>query len=58
MEWAREILQHTSIPIKEISFQLGYRDLAAFSKAFARHWGSRPRYARRAVTASIEARKK
>ncbi len=43
MEWARDMLQYTSIPIKEIGFQLGYCDLAAFSKAFAKHWGRRPR---------------
>ncbi len=47
MEWARDILQYTSIPMKEVVAQLGYSDLSAFSKAFAKHFGRRPRELRR-----------
>ncbi len=47
MEWARSILRHTSIPLKEVVDQLGYSDLSAFSKAFAKHFRQRPREARR-----------
>ena len=39
---AREQLQHTSLPIKVISEQLGYRDVYFFSRQFKQHVGLAP----------------
>ncbi len=47
MEWARDVLQYTTLPLKEIGHQLGYSDLATFSKAFAKQFRKRPSKFRR-----------
>ncbi|MDR1959226.1 MAG: DNA-binding transcriptional regulator [Planctomycetaceae bacterium] len=43
MEWAKELLRDTEIPIAEISAMIGYQTPEYFSRAFAREIGMSPR---------------
>ncbi len=42
MNMARELLSNTSLPIAEISYDLGYSSQFHFSKAFKKHYGMPP----------------
>ncbi len=42
MERAAELLEHSSIPINEIAYQLGFQDVSYFSKLFKRTYGKSP----------------
>jgi len=42
LEWAREILQATDTPIKEISREAGYNEVSAFYHAFRKFAGDSP----------------
>lgn len=52
MELAQELLQHTSLSVKEIAFRCGYADEAYFSKRFRRYAGLSPS-AKRALLQSV-----
>jgi AraC family transcriptional regulator of adaptative response / methylphosphotriester-DNA alkyltransferase methyltransferase len=58
MDRASELLATTSLPVGEISRQVGYRQSAQFAKSFRRHTGSSPlewRSAERLATLSAAA---
>ncbi|HEX8103560.1 MAG TPA: helix-turn-helix transcriptional regulator [Solirubrobacteraceae bacterium] len=42
MRRAAELLQSTSLPVREVAHRVGYRQPAQFAKAFARHHGTVP----------------
>jgi len=44
---ACELLRTTSLPITQIAYQLGYRELSSFTRAFVREGGVSPRAYRR-----------
>ena len=48
-EKARNLLEHTQLPIKEIAFQLGFDSQNYFSRAFKKHQGVSPAHYRTEV---------
>jgi len=46
VRWATQLLAETTLPVKVIAAELGYTDLAQFSKLISRHTGQPPRQLR------------
>ena len=49
LEKAAELLQDAGMPVKEVSYIVGYRHSASFARAFHRKFGCAPKHYRNAV---------
>ncbi|MCG8312875.1 MAG: AraC family transcriptional regulator [Pseudomonadales bacterium] len=54
IESARKIIKTEHTSITEIAFNVGFRDLRSFQRAFKRHTGVTPREFKRSITSHID----